>query len=84
MPIDSTHPGGVHADSPAIAIIDRVALILLIIGGLNWGLVGAVNVDLVASLFGPGSAVSRIIYLLVGLAALYGIYLMTRLGSRRL
>ena len=51
--------------------LDVAALALLVIGGLNWGLVGAANFDLVAALFGEMSALSRIIYVLVGLAALY-------------
>jgi uncharacterized membrane protein YuzA (DUF378 family) len=44
---------------------------LLVIGGLNWLLVGALNLDLVALIFGPGSLISRIIYVLVGLSAIY-------------
>lgn len=49
----------------------RVALVLLIIGGLNWGLIGLFQWDLVAALFGgPTSALSRIVYSLVGLSAL--------------
>ena len=59
--------------------LDWLALILLIVGGLNWGLVGAFDLDLVAALFGPGSMVSRIIYILVGLAAIWGFAIM-RLG----
>lgn len=51
--------------------LDVVTLILLIIGGLNWGLVGAADLDLVAALFGEGSALSRIVYILVGLSALW-------------
>ena len=51
--------------------LDVAALALLVIGGLNWGLVGAANFDLVATLFGEMSAISRVIYVLVGLAALY-------------
>jgi len=47
------------------------ALVLLVIGGLNWLLVGALNLDLVALIFGPGSLISRIIYVLVGLSAIY-------------
>ena len=48
----------------------RVAtLALLIIGGLNWGLIGLFNVDVVAALFGAGSALSRLIYTLVGASA---------------
>ena len=48
----------------------NLALILTIIGGLNWGLVGAFNFDLVAFLFGAMSPLSRIMYVLIGLSAL--------------
>ncbi len=48
-----------------------VALILLIVGGLNWGLVGLFQFDLVAAIFGEMSVLSRIIYVIVGLAAIY-------------
>lgn len=51
--------------------LDRIAIALLVIGGLNWGLVGAANFDLVAALFGPMSALSRTVYVVVGLAAVY-------------
>lgn len=52
--------------------VDWTALTLLVIGGLNWGLVGLFRFDLVASLFGgQGQVVARIIYTLVGLSALY-------------
>ena len=49
--------------------LNLVALILVIIGGLNWGLVGLLNIDVVASVFGAMSMISRVIYVLVGLAA---------------
>ena len=48
-----------------------IALIILIIGGLNWGLVGFFNYDLVASIFGQMTMLTRIVYDLVGLSALY-------------
>lgn len=51
--------------------IDWIALILLIVGGLNWGLIGLFGFDLVAAIFGPLTPITRIIYILVGLAALY-------------
>lgn len=51
--------------------IDWIAGALLVIGGLNWGLVGLFGFDLVAAIFGPMSAVSRIVYVLVGLSAVY-------------
>ena len=50
---------------------DVVSAILLVIGGLNWGLVGATGFDLVASLFGEMSSLSRLVYVLVGVAAIY-------------
>lgn len=52
----------------------NTALILTIIGGLNWGLVGAFDFDLVSFLFGPFSLLSRIIYVLVGISALAMIF----------
>ena len=51
--------------------LDLTTLVLLIVGGLNWGLVGAADFDLVAALFGEMSPLSRVVYLLVGLSALY-------------
>lgn len=60
-------------------ILDRIALILAIIGGLNWGMVGLFRFDLVAWLFGgSASMLSRIIYTLVGLAAIWCISLLFR------
>lgn len=58
--------------------VDLIALILVIVGGLNWGLVGLFDYNLVDAIFGVGSTLSRIIYILVGLAALYTIYFATR------
>ena len=52
-------------------IINIVTLILVIIGGLNWGLVGLFDFDLVATLFGEMSPLSRIVYILVGASALW-------------
>jgi len=51
--------------------IDWVALVLTVVGGLNWGLVGAFDFDLVAAIFGDMSVVSRIVYVVVGIAAIY-------------
>lgn len=51
--------------------VDVIAAILVVIGGLNWGLIGVANFDLVAKLFGDGSLLSRLVYSLVGLAALF-------------
>ncbi|RYY96327.1 MAG: DUF378 domain-containing protein [Comamonadaceae bacterium] len=57
-------------------ILDWLAIVLLIVGGLNWGLVGLFDVDLVAMLFGQGTTVARAVYILVGLAAIWGFALM--------
>lgn len=51
--------------------VDILAIVLLVIGGLNWGLIGLVNFDLVAAIFGNMTIISRIVYVLVGLAAIY-------------
>ena len=60
-------------------MLDRIALTLLIIGGLNWGCVGIFLFDIVAWLFGGQvGIVSRIIYILVGLAAIWCISLLFR------
>lgn len=49
--------------------LNILTLVLVIIGGLNWGLVGLFGFDLVAAIFGPGSILSRVVYVLVGLSA---------------
>ena len=51
--------------------LKTIAWFLVIVGGLNWGLVGFMDYDLVAALFGSMSVVSKIVYDLVGLSALY-------------
>ena len=60
-------------------MLDKIALILAIIGGLNWGCIGLFQFDLVAWIFGGSTAIgSRIVYGLVGLAALWCIGLLFR------
>lgn len=53
------------------SVLDIIAFVLLVIGGLNWGLVGVANFDLVASLLGMGSMAAKVVYCLVGLSAIY-------------
>lgn len=53
--------------------IDWIALVLLVIGGINWGLVGLWDFNLVTAIFGSGT-LSTIVYSLVGLSGLWGIY----------
>ncbi len=62
-------------------VIDIIALILVIVGAINWGLIGLFNFDLVAMLFGSMSAISRIIYTLVGIAGLWSIRFFARIGE---
>jgi len=63
-------------------VLDWIVLVLVVVGGLNWGLVGLLKFDLVAAIFGDMSAISRVVYTLVGLAALYTLYLATRVGKK--
>jgi uncharacterized membrane protein YuzA (DUF378 family) len=56
-----------------VRAIHLLTLALVIVGGLNWGLVGLFNFDLVAALFGEMSPLSRIVYVLVGVSALWQI-----------
>ena len=57
-------------------VIDTIALILIIIGAINWGLIGIFNFNLVDTLFGTMSVLSRIIYTLVGISGVWGIKLL--------
>ena len=57
-------------------IIDKIALVLIIIGAINWGLIALFNLDLVALLFGDMTILSRIVYGLVGVSGLWGIKLL--------
>lgn len=54
-------------------VIDKIALVLVIIGAINWGLIGIFNFNLVDTLFGVMSILSRIIYILVGISGLWAI-----------
>ena len=56
--------------------VDTIALIIMIIGAVNWGLIGFLKFDLVAALFGEMSALSRIVYGLVGISGLWGFKLL--------
>ncbi|MCI9302510.1 DUF378 domain-containing protein [Clostridium sp.] len=59
-------------------IIDTIVLILVIIGSINWGLLGFFQFDLVAAIFGDMSTFSRIIYSVIGIAGLYSISFFTK------
>jgi uncharacterized membrane protein YuzA (DUF378 family) len=74
---------GSGATAKRMTAVDWIAMALLIVGGLNWGLVGLFNFDLVAALFGQMSALSRIVYVLVGISALYSIYTSSKMARKR-
>jgi uncharacterized membrane protein YuzA (DUF378 family) len=67
----------------AMSTLDYLAMALLIVGGLNWAAVGLANVDVVASIFGEASPVTRLIYVLVGMAALYSIFTTAKLATSK-
>ncbi len=84
MPMNSVQDRALHQPTAnTFNAVDWIAVVLMIIGGINWGLVGLFHFDLVAALFGADSGISRVVYVLVGLAALYGIYTLTRMRSTR-
>ncbi|MFH1275802.1 MAG: DUF378 domain-containing protein [Candidatus Woesearchaeota archaeon] len=55
-------------------VVDWIAMVLVIVGGLNWGLVGLFQFDLVEAILGSIPVLQRIVYVLVGIAAIYMIY----------
>jgi uncharacterized membrane protein YuzA (DUF378 family) len=63
--------------------INTITLLLLILGGLNWGLVGLFGFDLVATIFGEMSMLSRIVYALVGISAIVQIVPLIKAGDQR-
>ena len=60
------------------SVLTWISLVLVLVGGLNWGLVGFFHFDLVAAIFGDMSTLSRIVYALVGLAAIMEIVAILR------
>lgn len=62
--------------------LDVIAKVLVVVGGLNWGLVGWLNFDLVAALFGTMSLASRMVYALVGVAAVFQVATLGRMRRR--
>lgn len=65
-----------------LSVLDWIALVLVIVGGLNWGLIAVLDFNLVAALFGDMSALSRIVYGLVGLSAVYTAIILPTLGRK--
>ena len=66
-----------------MSIISRITLLLLVVGGLNWGLVGLFGFDLVATLFGEMTPISRLVYVLVGASALWQLIPLVGGGEER-
>lgn len=64
-------------------VVDIVAYVLAVVGGLNWGLVGFFNYNLVDKILGVGSGASRVVYAVVGVAAVYLVYTFTKLVSNK-
>lgn len=62
-------------------IIDYIALVLVIVGAINWGLIGFFSFDLVRAIFGDMTLISRIIYALVGISGLYALSYFGRLKN---
>ncbi len=62
--------------------LDIIVGILLIIGGLNWGLVGLFDVNVMDTIFGEMTVLTRIVYVIVGLAALYDVVMIKAVCSR--
>lgn len=66
-----------------LSTLDLIALVLIIIGGLNWLLVGLFSFNLVAAIFGDMSLLAKIVYSLVGLAAIYSVFILGKLMKKQ-
>ncbi|NBS96196.1 MAG: DUF378 domain-containing protein [Betaproteobacteria bacterium] len=64
-----------------LSTADWVAFTLMVMGGLNWGLVGAFSFDPITALFGEHSMASRVAYVLIGLSSVYALYAATKLAQ---
>ncbi len=63
-------------------VLDYIFLTVLIVGGLNWGLIGLLNFNLVSTLFGEGTFLSNIVYILVGASAVYSVMFFSYFAKR--
>jgi len=66
-----------------LSALDLIALVLIIIGGLNWLLIGLFGFNLVAAIFGDMSLLAKIVYCLVGLAAIYSVFILGKLMKKQ-
>ena len=71
------------SSTPTFTTADWLAFSLAVVGGLNWGLIGAFSFDPVATLLGDRSMFARVAYLLFGLASIYAMYTATKLAQPR-
>jgi uncharacterized protein len=65
-------------------LFDWIFLSIVIVGAINWGLVGLINFDIIATIFGKMTWISRVIYGLVGLAGIYVIFLTEMFTKKQL
>jgi uncharacterized membrane protein YuzA (DUF378 family) len=65
-----------------VGALDWISILLTVIGALNWGLIGLFNFNLVSFLFGIDTLLSRIVYILVGIAGLYLIFTASKFNAR--
>lgn len=72
--------GSLAIQAKHLNTVDWISMALLIVGGINWGLIGLFNFNLMAALFGPTSALTRLVYVVVGLCALYTLYTSSKLS----
>jgi len=70
------------SSSSTLNAVDWLAMVLVIVGGINWGMIGLFGIDLVIAVFGE-TPVTGMVYTLVGLAALWCIYTCTKLANRQ-
>ncbi|MFA6159943.1 MAG: DUF378 domain-containing protein [Parcubacteria group bacterium] len=62
-------------------VFDWIVVALLVIGGLNWGILGFFGINVIGAIFGEMTLLTRIIYALVGLAAVYGLFIPSRIAT---
>lgn len=65
-----------------LSTIDWIALVLVLVGGLNWGLVGLLNFNLVSAIFGDMTFLSRTVFAVVGLSTIYVLMIAAKLGKK--
>ena len=83
--IAETRPANLGGTSSNVHLnaLDWISMVLMIVGGINWGLIGLLDFNLVAAIFGDQTTATRAVYTLVGLASIYGIVLASRLAKNR-